>query len=90
MRDIVHRFESEIAKRFPGLDKDGNGKVDAQEVREAIAAARNEILEDLREIEDDVQANPKKSAAIALVVGAGLGFIPGAVVGVTVLAKLFG
>ncbi len=90
MREIVHRFEAQIARRFPKLDQNGDGKVDAREVREAIASARNHVLAELQEAEAEIQANPKKSAVKALLVGAALGFVPGAVVGATWLAKLFG
>jgi ElaB/YqjD/DUF883 family membrane-anchored ribosome-binding protein len=82
----IQKYEEELAKRLPQLDRNMNGRVNVEDLRVAMgqaAAAAHRAGE-------RVDANPRASAVVAFGAGAGVGLIAGCVVGVFWLAKLFG
>jgi ElaB/YqjD/DUF883 family membrane-anchored ribosome-binding protein len=82
----IQKYEEELARRLPQLDRNMNGRVNVEDLRIAMgqaAAAAHRAGEQLEQ-------NPRKGALVAFGVGAGVGLIAGCVVGVVWLAKLFG
>lgn len=84
----IHEYEADLALKLPKLDRDGDGKVDIADLRDAMAELRNQAVARYQATVTEVQANPKSSAVKALLLGAVLGAIPGVVVGVTFVAPL--